>query len=78
VKDLPPLEPRTYVWIGNDRDGIVDSRSEHPRSYNVRTSSGSLCGEIASLDSCTTVPDLVTDAGQSEFYLTAVVDVEQC
>jgi len=27
-KELPPLRPNTYVWIGNNKDDIVESRSE--------------------------------------------------
>ena len=67
TKELPPLQPNTYVWIGNDRDGIVESRSEQPRSYNVRTPSGCVRRNRRHL---IPVPDPAVDAGQSDYYHT--------
>ena len=66
-KELPPLQPNTYVWIGNDRDCIVESRSEQPRSYNVRTPSGCVRRNRRHL---ILVLDPAIDAGQSNYCRT--------
>jgi len=65
MKELPPLQPRTYVWIGNETDGIIESRSEHPHFHTVRTPSGVVRRNRRHL---IRVPDSATDTAQSDYY----------